>query len=160
MRPRRPQPATVLAGIALLVALSGTSLAAGGGSIAGGGSPPAAAGPASCPPRATRVAGLCFDSAPRGPVAGVRAAADACAVAGGYLPTAAELRAASAGLQLGDGRAAHSQFTDSYHPGARGRLATTTVVDEAGSRRVVDENRVTGRVKAHFEYTCFYPAAG
>lgn len=159
MRPARPQPATVLAIIALLVALSGTSLAAGGGSVSGG-SPPAPPETASCPPRSTRAGGLCFDDAPRGPVAGVRAAADACGVAGGYLPTAAQLRAASAGLKLGDGRAAHSQFTDSYFPGAQGRWAMTTVVDDTGSRQVVDEDLATGRVEAHFEYTCFYPAAG
>ena len=115
MRLRRPQPATVVALIALIVALSGTSLAAvGGGSPAQDSAPQGT--PASCPPRTTRFGGLCFDSAPSGPVAGVKAAADACAVAGGYLPTVAELSAARGALRLGDGRGAHSQFTDSYSP--------------------------------------------
>lgn len=129
MRSRRPQPATVVAIVALLVALSGTSLAAGGGSLSGD-APQLVKAPrrSPCPPQATRVGRLCFDSVPSGPVAGVKVAADRCAVAGGYLPTAAQLRSASGELRLGDGDAGNGQFTDSYFVGEHGRLAMTTVV--------------------------------
>ena len=55
MRPRRPQPATVVALIALALALSGTSIA----SVGGGGRPERA-----CPPPTIAAAGLCFDRSP------------------------------------------------------------------------------------------------
>ena len=144
MKLKLPQPATIVACVALLIALSGTSLAAGGGSEAGD-APALRAASAACSPGASRVGRFCFDSSPSGPIAGVKAAADACGVAGGYLPTPAELEAARGELRLGDGRGTHSQFTDSYFPGGRGRAALTTVVDDAGSRSVVDEDLRSGR---------------
>lgn len=155
MRARRPQPATVVAIVALIVALSGTSLAA----VSGGSSAPRVA-PASCPPQTTPVGGLCFDSAPSGPVAGVKAAADGCAVAGGYLPTVAELAAARGELRLGDGRGAHSQFTDSYFSADGASTAMTTVLSEGGSRPVADEDLESGEILAFYQYTCVYRPGG
>ena len=77
MKLRRPQPATVVALIALALALSGTSIASVDGE-------PGASDRA-CPPRTLAAAGLCFDRVPSGPVRGVKAAADRCAASGGYL---------------------------------------------------------------------------
>lgn len=136
--------------IALIIALSGTSLAAvGGGAPAGGSAPPP------CPSRTTRVAGLYFDSAPWGPVAEVKAAADACARTGGYLPTPVQLSAADPELDLGDGRGADNQYTDSYF-GGKGEQMMTTVLSEAGASAVRDEDLSTGEVAASFEYTCVH----
>jgi hypothetical protein len=146
MRIRRPQPATVVALIALALALSGTSFA----SVTGdhGGPEP------SCQPRTLTAAGLCFDSAPSGPLRGVRAAADACAAAGGYLPRPGELALAPRALR----REAEPRglFTDSYRIADAGRLALTTVLTATGRRSVIEENLAAGRPLAVYPYICSY----
>jgi hypothetical protein len=147
MRPRRPQPATVVALIALVAALSGTSIASvDGGSGRGG--------PA-CPPTTVAAAGLCFDRAPAGPVHGVKVAADRCAAAGGYLPDPGELARARGALGLGAGP--RGLFTDSYRIAADGRRALTAVVGGSGRRSVIDEDLASGEPLAFYRYACIYP---
>jgi hypothetical protein len=147
MRPRRPQPATVVALIALVVALSGTSIASVGG---GSGRPDRA-----CPPSTIAAAGLCFDGSPSGPVRGVKAAADACAAVGGYLPDPGQLARAGGALNLG--RERRGLFSDSFRIVEGGRTALTTVVDASGRRSVIDEDLETGEPLASYRYACVYP---
>lgn len=147
MRPRRPQPATVVALIALALALSGTSIA----SVDGGSGRPDRA----CPPPTITAAGLCFDRSPSGPVRGVKAAADACTAAGGYLPDPGKLSRARDALGLGGGR--RGLFTDSYRIAKDGRTGLTTVVDGSGRRSVIDEDLARGKPLAFFRYACVYP---
>jgi hypothetical protein len=146
MRPRRPQPATVVAILALIVALSGTSISSVDGEPA--------AESAACPRPTLAAAGLCFDRLPSGPVRGVRAAADACAAAGGYLPDPGELEQASAALHLD--RERRGLFTDSYRIVEDGRTALTTVLDAAGRRSVIDADLATGRPLAFYSFRCVY----
>jgi hypothetical protein len=146
MRPRRPQPATVIALIALALALSGTSIA----SVDGGSGHPERA----CPPPTVAAAGLCFDRSPAGPVRGVKAAADACAAAGGYLPDPGQL--ARARRPLGLARDRRGLFTDSYRILEGGRAALTTVLDASGRRSVIDEDLETGEPLAFYRYACVY----
>lgn len=153
---RRPQPATVVALIALVVALSGTSFAAIGGDLSPGSS---GRSPLTCPARASKIAGLCFDARPSGPVAGVKLAADRCAAVGGFLPTAGQLKLARTVLQLGDGRHGHAEFTDSYY--VQEANSMTTVLSATGERAVRDEDLRSGQVLAHYQYICvYYPSAG
>ncbi len=146
MRPRRPQPATVVALIALALALSGTTIASVDGE-------PGAADRA-CPPPTHAVAGLCFDRVPSGPVRGVKAAADSCAAAGGYLPDPGELARARGALGLGG--EPRGLFSDSYRIVDDGRTALTTVLDATGRRSVIDEDLATGEPLAFYRYICVY----
>jgi hypothetical protein len=146
MRPRRPQAATVVALVALIIALSGTSIASVDGDPG--------AKPAACPPRTLAAAGLCFDRVPAGPVRGVKAAADRCAAAGGYLPDPGELARARGALGLGEER--RGLFSDSYRIVEEGRTALTTVLDASGRRSVIDEDLETGEPLAFYRYACVY----
>jgi hypothetical protein len=143
---RRPQPATLVAILALIVALSGTSIATVDGEPG--------AESAACQPPALAAAGLCFDRLPSGPVRGVRAAADACTARGGYLPDPGELGRARAALDLGEER--RGLFTDSYRIVEDGRTALTTVLDAAGRRSVIDTDLATGRPLAFYSFRCVY----
>jgi hypothetical protein len=146
MRPRRPQPATVIALITLALALSGTS-------IASVNREPGASDRA-CPPRSLAAAGLCFDRVPAGPVRGVKAAADRCAASGGYLPDPGDLARARGALHLD--RESRGLFSDSYRIVEDGRTALTTVIDASGPRRVIDEDLANGEPLAFYRYACVH----
>ncbi len=68
---------------------------------------------ADCPAGTTLIGGYCFDIAARGPAAGVFAASDDCASVGGFLPTTLMLRSARGQIDLGNGPAPESSYTDS-----------------------------------------------
>jgi hypothetical protein len=146
MRPRRPQPATVIALIALAVSLSGTSIASVDGEPGGS--------DRTCPPRTFTVAGLCFDRVPAGPVRGVKTAADRCAAAGGFLPDPDELARARRARGLGEER--RGLFSDSYRIVEDGRTALTTVIEASGRRSVIDEDLETDKPLAYYRYACVY----
>ena len=61
---------------------------------------------ASCPGGSTLIRGICFDLALNPAVAGVKAAANACAAKGGFLPTTMELYSVRNVINLGTGVAA------------------------------------------------------
>lgn len=146
MSPRRPQPATVIALIALALALSGTSIASVDGE------PGAPLRP--CPPRTLAAAGLCLDRVPAGPVRGVKAAAEGCAAAGGFLPDPGELARARGALHLDRGR--RGLFSDSYRIVDEGRTALSTVIDASGRHSVIDEDLASGKPLAFYRYACVH----
>jgi uncharacterized Zn-binding protein involved in type VI secretion len=120
---------------------------------------------ASCPSDSVLISGACFDRRPNRAVQGVKAASDDCAAKGGYLPKPLDLWAARGALSLGDGTAAHSQFTDSYVIQSRPSdgsastatsYAATTVVNENGLEAVVNEAELGKAPVASFQFICTY----
>jgi hypothetical protein len=105
---------------------------------------------AACPANTTLIRGLCFDSAAGPEVANVKAAADACAAKGGYLPTPLELYSVRSVINLGTGTGTSYQFTDTYYANTSGSNYRTVVVDGTGS---ITEKEVT----APGHYVCVYP---
>lgn len=106
---------------------------------------------AACPAASTLIRGLCFDTAPGPVVANVKAAADACAARGGYLPTPLELYSVRGILNLGTGVGSDVQLTDGYfNDPSTGNNYSTLVIDGSGTitQRPAGE---PGR------YTCVYP---
>lgn len=106
---------------------------------------------ATCPGGSTLIRGLCFDTSPGPVVANVKAASDACAAKGGYLPTPLELYSVRGVLNLGTGVGSDVQLTDSYFDNpTTGTDYSTLVIDGSGTitQRPASE---PGR------YTCVYP---
>ena len=106
---------------------------------------------AGCPAGATLIRGLCFDTSSGPVVANVKAAADACAAKGGYLPTPLELYSVRGILNLGSGVGSDVQLTDTYfNDPTTGTNYSTIVIDGSGTmtQRSAGE---PGR------YTCVYP---
>jgi hypothetical protein len=151
---RLPQPALVLALVALAIVLvstpQGLPSPLGGGEIDHT-SPPA------CRSTAILVHGICLDAESSGPVVGVFSASEACAVSGGFLPTPKQLIAARGVLDLGNGRGSHSQFTDSYFLPHHHRVPMTVVVNSVGSRLVPTAAPHSQNPVGDYEYTCSYP---
>jgi len=88
---------------------------------------------ASCPGGTALIRGVCFDSAPNAAVANVKAAADACASKGGYLPTPLALYSTRQVINLGTGVGTDRQFTDSYYSLAgSGSNYSTIAIDGTG----------------------------
>jgi hypothetical protein len=88
---------------------------------------------ASCPGGTTLIRGLCFDSAPNASAPNLKAAADACAAKGGYLPSVMALYSTRQVLNLGTGTGDDHMFTDSYYSAVgTGSNYTTVVVDGTG----------------------------
>jgi hypothetical protein len=106
---------------------------------------------AACPGGTIPIRGICFDSAPGGPVKTPQEAADACAAKGGWLPTPLELYSTRNVIFLGDGTEANFEFTDSYYADTNGANYSTIVVDGTGT---LTEKEV-GSSPAH--YICAYP---
>jgi hypothetical protein len=104
---------------------------------------------AACPSGTTLIRGVCFDSAPSGPVNGVKAASDACAAKGGYLPTPMELYSARSVINLGTGIGTEHQFTDSYYGNTSGSSYRTLVIDGSGA---ISE----AEVESSGHYVCAY----
>lgn len=105
---------------------------------------------ASCPASATLIRGACFDSSPGPEVANVKAAADACAAKGGYLPTPMALYSIRSVVNLGTGVGNDHQFTDTYYGNSTGSKYLTVVIDGTGA---ITEQEVTS--PGH--YICTYP---
>jgi hypothetical protein len=88
---------------------------------------------ASCPGGTTLIRGLCFDAAPNEAAPDLKAASDACASRGGYLPTPLELYSTRQILNLGTGVGQDHMFTDSYYSAVgTGSNYTTVVIDGTG----------------------------
>ena len=88
---------------------------------------------ASCPGGTTLIRGLCFDAAPNGAAPNLKAAADACASKGGFLPTPMALYSTRQVLNLGTGVGDDHMFTDSYYSAVgTGSNYTTVVIDGTG----------------------------
>ena len=88
---------------------------------------------ASCPSGTTLIRGVCFDAAPNGAVANLKAAADACASKGGFLPSTMALYSTRQVLNLGTGVGTDHMFTDSYYSAVgTGSNYTTVVIDGTG----------------------------
>lgn len=104
---------------------------------------------ASCPGGTTLIRGICFDTS-AGPVAAdVRAAADACAAKGGYLPAPLELYAVRGIINLGSGEGTDHMFTNVVYTEGGGQYRTI-VVDGTGNFTLLELNK-PGR------YVCAYP---
>ncbi len=88
---------------------------------------------ASCPQGTTLIRGTCFDSAPNEAAPNLKAAADACAAKGGYLPSVMALYSTRQVLNLGTGVGEDHMFTDSYYSAVgTGSNYTTVVIDGTG----------------------------
>lgn len=109
---------------------------------------------AGCPGGATLIRGVCFDKALSGPVKGVKAAADACAAKGGWLPTPLELFSVRSVIFLGGGVPPDYAVSDDYFadPSSSSNYSTI-VVDSAGKMTIVVESTTP----AEYKYICAYP---
>lgn len=106
---------------------------------------------ASCPGGTTLIRGTCFDAVSRGPAQSLTEAADACAAAGGNLPTPMELYTNRSLLNLGNGVGLEHMYTDSYYSAVgTGSNYTTVVIDGTGK---LSEQSVDSPSK----YICAYP---
>ena len=88
---------------------------------------------ASCPAGTTLISGVCFDAAPNAAAPNLKAAADACAAKGGFLPSVMALYSTRQVLNLGTGAGTDHMFTDSYYSAVgTGSNYTTVVIDGTG----------------------------
>jgi FlaG/FlaF family flagellin (archaellin) len=110
---------------------------------------------ASCDSGTILIRGTCYDSAPQGPILGVKAAADACAARGGFLPSPMEALAIRGAVSLGDGTGANSVFTDSIAANTVGVSYGTTVVNNSGAQFVQLENG-SKEIVATYHYVCAF----
>ncbi len=104
---------------------------------------------AACPGGSTLIRGVCFDLSLNGPVGGVKAAADACAAKGGFLPSTMELYSVRNVINLGTGVAPDYAVTDNYYANTLGTNYRTMVVDGSGK---IEELTVDASTK----YICAY----
>jgi hypothetical protein len=111
---------------------------------------------AACPGGTTLVRGTCYDSAPKGPILGIKAAADACANDGGLLPTPMEAQSIRQAVFLGDGTGANSVYTDSYHGNTVGDDFGMIVVNNNSTDFALNEDKVTKEIIGLFHYVCAY----
>ncbi len=109
-----------------------------------------------CPPATTLIRGTCYDNAPAGPVLGIKAAADACAARGGFLPTPMEAQSIRQAIFLGDGTGANSVYTDSYAANTVGIAYGMTVVNNTSADFKLNENQITKEITAVYHYVCAY----
>jgi hypothetical protein len=105
---------------------------------------------ASCPGGSTLIRGICFDLALNPPVAGVKAAANACAAKGGYLPTPMMLYSVRNVINLGTGVPPNYAVADAYYSNTSGTNYRTLTVD--GSGNIVEFQNVEGST----QYICAY----
>src|SRR4051794_30849613 len=88
---------------------------------------------AACPSGTTLIRGVCFDAAPNASAPNLKAAADACASRGGFLPSVMALYSVRQVLNLGTGVGDDHIFTDSYYSAVgTGSNYTTVVIDGTG----------------------------
>src|SRR3954451_8204881 len=105
---------------------------------------------ASCPGGSTLIRGICFDLALNPPVPGVKAAANACAAKGGYLPTPMMLYSVRSVINLGTGVPPNYAVADAYYSNTSGTNYRTLTVD--GSGNIVEFQNVEGST----QYICAY----
>jgi hypothetical protein len=105
---------------------------------------------ASCPGGSTLIRGICFDLALNPPVPGVKAAANACAAKGGFLPTTMMLYSVRNVINLGTGVPPNYAVADAYYSNTSGTNYRTLTVD--GSGNIVEFQNVEGST----QYICSY----
>jgi hypothetical protein len=105
---------------------------------------------ASCPSGTTLIRGICFDLALNPPVNGAKAAANACASKGGWLPTPYELYAVRTVINLGSGVAPDFAVADAYFLGGAGFAQKMVVIDGSGKLEQQE-------FEAPTKYICAYP---
>jgi hypothetical protein len=104
---------------------------------------------AACPGGTVLLRGICFDSSSNSPAANVKAAAEACAAKGGFLPTPMMLYSVKSNLNLGTGTGTDQQLTDAiYADDGGGEYWTITVDGEGNLERV--------STSASSRYFCVY----
>jgi hypothetical protein len=94
---------------------------------------------AGCPSGSTLIRGLCFDLALNPVVQGVKAAANACAAKGGYLPTVMELYSVRNVINLGTGVPPNYAIADAYFSNTFGTNYRSLTVDGAGKIAQFDD---------------------
>lgn len=97
---------------------------------------------ASCPGGTVLIRGVCFDASPNGEAPTLKAAADACAQKGGFLPSPMEIFSTRTVLNLGTGVGTSHMYTDTYYSAVgTGSNYTTVVIDGTGklTEQGVDE---------------------
>jgi hypothetical protein len=104
---------------------------------------------AACPAGSTLIRGTCFDLALNPTVGGVKAAANACAAKGGYLPTPMELYSIRTVINLGTGIAPDYAVADEYYSNTTGGNYRTVTVDGTGK---IEETPVDSNTR----YVCAY----
>lgn len=105
---------------------------------------------ASCPGGSTLIRGICFDVSLNPPVLGVKAAANACAAKGGFLPTTMELYSVRNVINLGSGVPPNYAVADAYYSDAGGGSYRTLTVDGAGNIAMF------GNVDGNTQFICAY----
>jgi hypothetical protein len=105
---------------------------------------------ASCPGGTVLIRGVCFDATPNGEAPTLKAAADACAAKGGFLPSPMEIYSTRSVLNLGTGVGTSHMYTDSFYSAVgSGSNYTTVVID--GTGKVTEQS-----VDAPSQYICAY----
>jgi hypothetical protein len=102
---------------------------------------------ADCPGGSTLIRGICYDLALNPVVAGVKAAANACATKGGYLPTPMQLYSVRSVINLGTGTAPDYAVSDQYY--ADNFAYKTIVVDGSGKMEELP-------VESNTKFICAY----
>lgn len=106
--------------------------------------------PASCPGGTTLIRGLCFDSASNPAASNLKAAAEACAAKGGFLPTPMQLYSVKGILNLGTGVGTDQQLTDVVYADDGGSAYWTITVDGSGTLERLEISNPS-------RYFCVYP---
>ena len=106
--------------------------------------------PAACPSGTTLIRGLCFDSVSNPVAANLKAASEACAAKGGFLPTPMELYSVKGILNLGTGTGTDQQFTDAVYADDGGGTYWTITVDGTGTLERLE-------ISNSSRYFCVYP---
>jgi hypothetical protein len=105
---------------------------------------------ASCPSNTVLIRGTCFDNSSNAAVSGVKAAADACAAKGGYLPTPLALYSIRQVVNLGTGVGTDHMFTDSYYSLAgSGSNYETIVIDGTGKMSELEVDQASKFICAY-----------
>jgi len=94
---------------------------------------------ASCPGGSTLIRGTCFDLSLNPAVAGVKAAANACAAKGGFLPTVLELYSVRNVINLGTGVPPNYAIADAYFSNTVGTNYRSLTVDGSGKIAQFDD---------------------
>jgi hypothetical protein len=106
---------------------------------------------AGCPAGATDIRGICFDKNLSAKVKGVKAAADACAAKGGWLPTPLELYSVRNVIFLGEGVPPDYAVSDDYFADPPTQSGySSIVVSSSGAMTIVT-------AEAEVKYICAYP---
>jgi hypothetical protein len=106
---------------------------------------------ASCPGGTTLIRGLCFDLALNPPVAGIKAASNACAGKGGFLPSTMMLYSVRNVINLGTGVPPDHAIADSYFSNTTGVNYEALTVD--GSGKIAEFDNIDNGLT---KYICVY----